>query len=262
MKTTALLLCLLATGCVSASKYTELEAREAALRADYESNQSALRAERANTQAALAAAEIKISQLNGKLGITESAKSELEGFLAEMKTALAEQAERRTETEKRLAEFRDLTAKFKSLVNSGQLTVRVINGKMTVALSTDVLFPSGSASLNPKGLLAIQEVTQVLATFVGRHFQVEGHTDNVPIKTASYPSNWELASGRSMTVVKSMLDAGMPAGRLSAASYGDTQPIATNTTDEGKSQNRRIAIVIVPDVSGLPGYDELNNLTK
>ncbi|HUP57054.1 MAG TPA: OmpA family protein [Bdellovibrionota bacterium] len=244
MRKLAVVFLLLTTGCVTSGKYKDLEN------------------EHDKTKASLAAAEMRISELNGKLGITESAKSQLDAEVAEMKTALEEQRKRKAETDKRLAEFRELTAKFKSLVNSGQLTVKVINGKMTVALSTDVLFPSGSAKLSPKGLLAIKEVSQVLSTFVGRNFQVEGHTDNVPIKTASYPSNWELASARAMTVLKTMLDSGMAADHLSAASYGDTQPVATNTTDEGKSANRRIAIIIVPDLSALPGYDQLNELTK
>jgi chemotaxis protein MotB len=124
------------------------------------------------------------------------------------------------------------------------------------------LFPSGSAKLSPKGILAIKDVTTLLTGLVGRRYQIEGHTDNVPIKTSTYASNWELASARGMTVLKTMLDAGMPADRISAASYGDTQPIAVNETDEGKAQNRRIAIVIVPDLSGLPGFDELNQLAK
>jgi chemotaxis protein MotB len=133
---------------------------------------------------------------------------------------------------------------------------------MTVALSSDVLFPSGSAKLSASGIASVKEVTGLLVSLVGRKYQIEGHTDNVPIKTSSYPSNWELASARAMTVLRTMLDSGMPADRISAASYGDTQPVAINETAEGKAQNRRIAIVIVPDLSGLPGFDELSKMNN
>lgn len=244
-------LCLVSTACVSAGKFHDLEAQQAALQAENEKNKQSL-----------AAATVKIDELNGKLGITESAKSQLEGSLVEMQKALEEQQKRRAESDKRVAEFQELTQKFSRLVNSGQLSVKVINGKMTVMLSTDVLFPSGSAKLSAKGTTAIKEVTQLLTGLVGRHYQIEGHTDNVPIKTSAYPSNWELASARSMTVLKTMLDSGMPADRISGATYAETQPIAINATDEGKAQNRRIAIVIVPDLSGLPGFDELTKLAK
>ena len=238
------------SGCVTAGKYHKLEDQDAQDKAELE-----------KTKAALAADEAKISELNGKLGIASTQKTQLEGSVNEMKTAMLELQKRRAETEKRLAEFRELTAKFSSLVNSGKLSVKMVNGRMTVALSTDILFSSGSARLSAPGMLSIKEVTGLLVGLEGRKFQIEGHTDNVPIKTAHYPSNWELAADRAMTVVKGMLEAGMPSERISAASYGDTQPVALNDSTEGKSQNRRIAIVIVPDLSNLPGYEELNRMT-
>lgn len=242
--TTVALLCLLATGCVSAGKYHDLEAQDA------------------QNKRALEVANARITELNGKLGIADTANTQLEGSVTQMQSALAEQAKRHAETEKRMAEFRELTQKFSALVNSGQLSVKVLNGKMTVVMSTDVLFPSGSARLSPKGVLAVKDVTQLLVGLVGRRYQIEGYTDNIPIKTKTYASNWELASARSMTVLRTMLDAGMPPDRISASSYGETQPVAINGTPEGRAQNRRIAIVIVPDLSGLPGFDELNQLTK
>ena len=100
----------------------------------------------------------------------------------------------------------------------------------------------------------------MLKAIPDRSFQVEGHTDNVPISNDKYKSNWELASGRSITVVKEMLDVGMPATRISAASYAEFAPVAPNRTDAGKAQNRRIQIVLVPDLSGLPGFEELEQL--
>lgn len=231
------------TACVSASKHQELEA------------------ENAKNLAALADAESRVSALNAKLGISDTKRSELESSVTEMQRALEELKKRKAEAEKRLADFKELTSKFSKLISSGKLNVKMVNGRMTVALSTDILFSSGSAKLSPAGIAAIQEVTQVLTDLEGRQYQIEGHTDNVPIKkTELYPSNWELASARAMSVVKTMLDAGMPATRISGAAYADSQPSVSNKTPEGRAQNRRIAIVIVPDLSGLPGNEELEKL--
>ena len=131
---------------------------------------------------------------------------------------------------------------------------------MVVVLATDILFASGSASLSKDGKAAIGEVGQVLASIPKRSFQVEGHTDNVPIASAQYPSNWELAAARAITVLKSMVESGLPGERISAASFGDTRPVASNDSKETKAQNRRIEIIIVPDLSQLPGFEELKAL--
>ncbi|MBY0316774.1 MAG: OmpA family protein [Bdellovibrionales bacterium] len=187
----------------------------------------------------------------------EKDRGQLQMSLEDMKKAMREMQAREDEQKKRLEEFRDLTARFKKLIDAGTLSVRIVDGKMVVSLGSDVLFPSGSARLSEKGLQTIKDVSAQLASIPDKKYQVEGHTDNVPIKTAAFPSNWELASSRALTVVKTMMENQMPATRVSAASYGDSQPIGSNTTTEGKAQNRRIEIVIVPDLSSLPGYEEL-----
>ena len=123
-----------------------------------------------------------------------------------------------------------------------------------------MLFASGKARLSDEGKQAVQEVTALLVTIPDRRFQVEGHTDNVPIKTSRFPSNWSLAAGRALTVVETMIEAGMPADRVSGASFGEWKPTNDNETDEGRAANRRIEIVVVPDLSSLPGFDELKKM--
>ena len=231
------------SGCVTAGKYKDLE-------------DSHLK-----TQESLAACESEKAELERRLGITSSQKTELEGSVATMKRALNELESRKAETEKRLAEFRELTSKFKELVDAGKLSIKVRNGRMMIALSTDILFSSGSAQLSAPGAAAIKEVSGLLKDLKNRKFQIEGHTDNVPIHTKQFPSNWELASARAGTVLNTMLAAGLSAENVSTASYGKFDPIADNSTDEGRTENRRIAIVIVPDLSGLPGFDELNRMS-
>lgn len=200
------------------------------------------------------------TQLEDKLLATAKDRGQLKASLDEMKRAMDEMKARQAEQKKRLQEFEDLTKRFKKLTDAGALSVKIIDGKMVVSLGSDVLFPSGSAKLSKAGLEAIKEVTTQLSSIPGKSYQVEGHTDNVPIATAAFPSNWELASARALNVTSSMIEAGMAPARVSAASFGDTHPVQPNETMEGKAANRRIAIVVVPDLSTMPGYDELNKL--
>jgi chemotaxis protein MotB len=213
-------------------------------------------------QAQLAELEAQLAAERGEKSELLSSKAKLNASIQEMKAALDESARRRVEAEGRVSEFRDLLARFKALIDAGKLQVRIIDGRMVVQLATDVLFASGQASLSPEGTAAIREVAAVLKGIPDRAFQVEGHTDDVPINNERFPSNWELASARALTVVREMLAVGVAADHVSAASYGQFDPVAPNTTKESKAQNRRIQIVIVPDLSQLPGYDELKKLTK
>jgi len=201
-------------------------------------------------------------RLEGELANVVKDRARLKSSAAELKRALAELSKRKAEAEARLAQFRNLLARFKSLIDAGKLRVKIVDGRMVLELPTDVLFESGRAKLSDAGTAAITEVGAILATFTDRRFQIEGHTDNVPIKTSRFPSNWDLAAARSLTVVKTLQEAGMSGTLLSAASFAEFRPVTSNATDEGKSANRRIEIVIVPDLSSLPGFDELNSAMK
>ncbi|TGK06832.1 endoflagellar motor protein [Leptospira semungkisensis] len=165
------------------------------------------------------------------------------------------------ETNRRVEEYRNLLSSFKSMIDSGKLKIKIVDGRMVVVLSSDILFPPGLANLSPKGIDAIKEVTGILASLPGRRFQVEGHTDDVPTGVKGY-SNWELASARALTVLHTMVKSGMPEERISAASMGASKPSVPNTTPENKAANRRIEIVIVPDLSNLPGIEELRKMSE
>lgn len=105
--------------------------------------------------------------------------------------------------------------------------------RIALALPADVIFEYGSARLSEGGgRSAIAQIAKALVTLADRRFQVEGHTDNVPIKNARFPSNWQL------------------------------RPAASNDEPEGRGANRRIEIVLVPDLSSLPGYEELEALVR
>jgi chemotaxis protein MotB len=126
--------------------------------------------------------------------------------------------------------------------------VKIEDGRAVLQLESDVLFASGSADLTKEGKAAVQEIAKLLGAGDGT-FQVEGHTDSDAIKSKVFPTNWHLGSARAINVTAAMIEAGMPASRVSAASFGDTKPVAANDTAEHKAENRRIELVWVPELS-------------
>ncbi len=141
--------------------------------------------------------------------------------------------------------------RFKSSVDVGTLNVRVSGRRAVLVLPADVLFDSGSAVLSKKGSRTITQITQILKGNINCKYQIEGHTDNVPIHTPRFPSNWELASTRALKVLHTMVAAGMSPSFLSTASFADTRPIQSNDKKEGREANRRIEIALIPDISTL-----------
>jgi chemotaxis protein MotB len=121
---------------------------------------------------------------------------------------------------------------------------------MTVQLKDKILFASGSARVGKEGQEALTKIADALKTVQGRIVRVEGHTDDVPTGGGQFPTNWELSLARAMAVVRSLQDAGVDPTMLSAAGYGQYQPLVPNDTPEHKSQNRRIEIVLAPSLGG------------
>ncbi len=218
--------------------------------------------EQARLQGEVDSLTAELESTRDSLARAVSGRSARDAELARMREAVAELERRKAKADAALAEFRDLVGRFQSMIDAGTLRVRVIDGRMVVELATDILFPPGRATVSEDGQAALVEVTGVLASLAGRQFQVAGHTDNRPIATEKFPSNWELGAARAIAVTKLMIDNGLSDTRVSGVSYGDTKPAATNDTDEGRALNRRIEIVIVPDLSEMPGYDELSALTS
>ena len=174
------------------------------------------------------------------------------GEINAMEAALAEAAAREARAAKRLEEYNSMLKQLKSMIDSGKLNVRIVRNKMVIELPEAVLFASGSAKLKKEGIRVLAELGPVLASLQGREFQVGGHTDNKPIKTKRFPSNWELSGARSIDVTQLLIEYGVPGNRISAAAYADTQPTESNDTAEGRAKNRRIEIALQPNLDELP----------
>jgi chemotaxis protein MotB len=125
------------------------------------------------------------------------------------------------------------------------VSLEVTERGLGVRLETDgVLFDPGRAVLRPEGARLLAPIAGTLRG-LPNPIRVEGHTDDTPISTAQFPSNWDLSAIRASAVVRTLVGAGVPDGRLQGAAYGDTRPIADNGTAEGRSRNRRVEIYVL-----------------
>ncbi len=119
-------------------------------------------------------------------------------------------------------------------------------------LTDDLLFPSGQAALDGRAYALLGEIGQLLNVDETHPIDVEGNTDNVPIPSAQYPSNWELSTARASTVVRFLIEHGVTPRRLTATGYADQHPIASDATAAGRARNRRVEIVMQPHLRGEP----------
>jgi chemotaxis protein MotB len=126
------------------------------------------------------------------------------------------------------------------------VVVRRSDRAVEVDLSTDIIFPSGAAALAPNASGVLEKLAGVLRDFPNP-IRVEGHTDDRPISTALYPSNWELSSARAARVVEVLARNGVDPTRLTVQGFGEFRPIASNATSEGRNANRRVLLVIESD---------------
>ena len=143
---------------------------------------------------------------------------------------------------------RDILKAMAPLISQGKVRVTQTNRGVSVEINASVLFAPGEAKLNTQSEKALRAVAEVLNK-VDNDIQVEGHTDNVPINNAMFPSNWELSAVRASSVVRLFLESGMNEKRLVAMGHGANMPVDSNDTPEGRLRNRRVQLMIL---SGLP----------
>jgi chemotaxis protein MotB len=178
-------------------------------------------------------------------------KGTLSTALAEAKKRLEELRKAQAAADARAAIFKNLALRFQKMIDAGQLKVTLRNGRMVIQLANDVLFDSGQVRMKPEGEKALSQVAAILKTIPDRRFQVAGNTDNVPIQQARFASNWELSAARAVEVVRFLVKQGVAPGLLSAAGYGEFDPIASNDAPDGKAKNRRIEITLQPNLDEL-----------
>ena len=217
---------LLVFSCVSKNKYVELETRSNATQERLERDISDLRAEIA-----------KLSSENRRLKDTIGA---LETDVEQKEQEVSELAKTRMEIESSL----------KEQIAQKNIKLEEIEGKLKVTFVDKILFDSGSVTIKPEGQEVILKLADSFRNAEDKNITVEGHTDNVQIGAAlldRFPTNWELSAARATAVVRFLEEKGNIAPeRLTASGFSYHQPVATNDTPEGRKENRRIEIILVP----------------
>ncbi len=184
-------------------------------------------------------------------------RGSLSQALSDTKARLEELRKAQAAANKRADLFKSLLLKFKKMIDAGELKIVLRDGRMTLQLRNDVLFDSGKVTVKQTGKGALSEIAGVLLTLEDRELQVAGHTDNVPISTQRFASNWELSTARAVVVVKFLVEGGVKPNLLSAAGYGEHDPVSSNDTSEGRAKNRRIEIVLQPNIGELVSVPDL-----
>jgi len=144
--------------------------------------------------------------------------------------------------------YQQLDNQLKGEVAADQAQITQLQNQLKVTMVNEVLFAEGGWTLSPKGEAALAKIAPSLSKLQGQQIVVEGFTDNVPIGAhlkARFPSNWELSSARATDVVRFLVSKGVPANTISAQGFGDSRPVASNDTAEGRAKNRRVEIVIM-----------------
>jgi chemotaxis protein MotB len=247
---------LAASACVSKGKYDGIVAQLKTCQADGES----CRTERDERGKRITGLEGELATEKTNHGKTTDAKVKAEKDIEEMRASLgATKQELETlrkqnaETEKRLAAFRELTRKFDDMIRSKKVKVTIRRGQMIVELPAGILFASGKSDLSPEGQIAIADVAKILAELTDRKLLIAGHTDNIPVpRGGRFKDNWELSTARAVTVTKFLIQNNVQPTNLAAAGYGEFDAIGDNNTEDGRQSNRRIEIVLLPNIEELP----------
>jgi chemotaxis protein MotB len=243
------------------AKYNQLSHQDDQEKAAHAADQKALADQQqlvAQLKEQLEKMGVNVSSLSQQLEQTGSQNKTLAKNLEEVNQALKEYQERASQLERIKQRFEVLRDKLKKLTELG-LKVEIRRNRMVIRLPGDVLFASGDDKLRPDGTKVLNAVADVILNdkqLSGRYFQIAGHTDNKPLKGGRFGDNWGLSAMRARQVLIYLIaplgtkegGGGLSPERLHAAGYGDTDPVGKNDTDAERQQNRRVELVLMPDV--------------
>ena len=184
------------------------------------------------------------TQLKGQLTSSREALQEQQRKLQQLQSLLDQQKAKAAELRKKMT---DALSGF----TSNELTVTQKNGKVYVSLSENLLFPSGSAVVNPKGIEALSKLAEVLNINPDISVNIEGHTDSIPIR-GRYEDNWALSTARATSIVRILVNTyQVDPERVVASGHSQFDPVESNSTPEGRAKNRRTEIILTPKLDEL-----------
>ena len=252
---------LLLASCVSSKKFKASQTALESARSD----SARLAGKVADQEASIGQLKQQVGDLNKKVEDLTSQTGRLSSDVASKNSQLGKSREELAEQQRKLEQLQALMDQQKratqeirkkmtdALVGfkSSELTVSVKNGKVYVSLQENLLFPSGSAVVNPKGKEALGKLAEVLNNNPDITVNIEGHTDTVPIRTR-FKDNWDLSTARANAIVRILTgDYKVDPVRVEASGHSQYDPVSTNSTPEGRALNRRTEIILSPRLDEL-----------
>jgi len=253
----SLIVSVLFTSCVATKKYKDSQAQV-----------SQLQMENSKTNNQLNDCNNKVKDLNDQkaslLNENTLVTNDLKNLSTESKMTIADQAKRLKRLQDIIQAQKDVMSKLKNSIadalmnyKTDELSVYTKDGNVYVSLAEKLLFKSGSDVVDPKGKAALKTLAQVLNTTKDITVMIEGHTDNVPIKTNLFKDNWDLSTARAISIVRLLTkEDGFDSQRITASGKGEFHPVQANDTAEGRAGNRRTEVILSPDMKEL--YKLLN----
>lgn len=248
----SLILSMVFTSCVSSKKFMASEAKVDKLQQD-----------NASTLAQLNECNMQAKTLKNENTSLQNANAsvinDLKVLSATSKMTIADQAKRLKTLQDIILSQKDIMTNLQNAIadalmnyNTDDLSVYIKDGNLYVSLPEKLLFKSGSDVVNPQGREALKSLANVLNKTEDITVMIEGHTDNVPIKTKQFKDNWDLSTARATSVVRILTtDYGFDPNRIIASGRGKFFPVKTNDTDEGRAGNRRTEVILSPDLKEL-----------
>ena len=252
----SLILSILFTSCVSTRKYIASENRFKAS----EAKVNKLQKDNADTQSQLNDCNEKVKNLNDQKASLQNeyalVQDDLKTLTSASKMTIADQAKRLKNFQDMIQSQKDIMSKLKNSITDAllnyktdELSVYIKDGKVYVSLEEKLLFKSGSDVVDPKGKEALKSLAKVLNSTNDISVIIEGHTDNVPIKTKLIEDNWDLSTARATSILRILTKTyGFDSNRITASGKGQFHPIRTNETVAGRASNRRTEIILSPDL--------------
>jgi len=222
----------------------------------------------ASSQEEIAKLRKQASELEANAARIAKEREQLSQEQSRLAAALDQERAAKEEEIKRLTRTQEeLSKSLQDEIAKGNITIQQVRDRLTINMVDRVLFDSGQAQVKPAGVKVLKQVSDILKTVTDKQIRIEGHTDNVPISSKlqdRFKTNWELSTARATTVVRYLIDQGsVDRQHLSAVGYADTQPLASNDSEEGRSSNRRIEIVLYPkDLKEIAGQVETSTASS
>jgi chemotaxis protein MotB len=216
-----------------------------------------------NTHSQLNACNAQVKNLNEEKASLKNenalVQNDLKVLSTESKMTIADQAKRLKNLQDMIQSQKDIMTRLKNSIadalmnyKADELSVYIKDGNVYVSLEEKLLFKSGSDVVDPKGKEALKSLAQVLNSTKDITVEIEGHTDNIPIKTQLFKDNWDLSTARATSIVRFLTkDNGFDASRITASGRGEFHPVKANDTAEGRAGNRRTEVILSPDMKEL-----------